>query len=451
MAREEAGEANGMRRHAIEVVALAVAASILPLAGWLFWAFVLHRGSNDFHDYWLAGRLLLEGRSPYDAHALAELASREHLSFMLGGGYSYPLPYALAMVPFALLPFDWALVAFNSVSLVAFGLTVGAWLVAIHGAPGLGSDPCRGLGRRRFVVALAAGAYPPVYGTVVMGQANLVLFPLLAAGAALAVSGSTSARRAGGGALLGLAAIVKLVPGALVVPLTLGRRWGGAAGLVAGGAAAFALAVAAAPWAAAGSGSLGSLMEPDTFYTNQSINGFVTRLAWEGDRTLPIWRGAFDPRVAMLALTAAFGAATLGVLWWRRAALRGRRGAMLGLGFALVAATIGAPKTSFWNESLVLAAVALLLAAEAPGLTLRAFGALDRALLAVWFGGAVLWAAVWAVEPARTGPLSWAVTLLWSSSLFSLLALWSLFVRRLAGLPAAREPLAEPASSAQAV
>jgi hypothetical protein len=429
----------GWRARPAEVAGLAVAASILPLAGWLFWASVLRLGPNDFHDYWLAGRLLLEGHSPYDSQALAELAAREHLSFMLGGGYSYPLPFALAMVPFAILPFEWGVVAFNAVSLAAFGLTVGLWLVAVHGGPHLA--------RRRLLAALAAGAYPPIYGTVAMGQANLVLFPLLAAGALLAVSGATTARRGAGGALLGLAAIVKLVPGALVVPLAAGRRWGAAVGLAVGGAVVLTLAVAAAPWAAAGSTSLGSLLEPDTFHTNQSINGFVTRLVWEGNRTLPIWREAFDPQPVMLVLTTIFALATLAVIWWRRASLRGRRGALLGLGFALVAATIGAPKTSFWNESLVLTAVGLLLAADAPDLTLRRFDRLDRALLATWFGGAVVWAAVWALELRAAGPLAWATTLLWSSSLCSLLALWALLARKLATAPA--EAVAHPAPSGQ--
>ena len=45
----------------------------MPLVGWASWALVLRLGSNDFHDYWLAGRLVMEGRSPYDLGALREL------------------------------------------------------------------------------------------------------------------------------------------------------------------------------------------------------------------------------------------------------------------------------------------------------------------------------------------------------------------------------------------
>ncbi|MGA3057316.1 MAG: glycosyltransferase family 87 protein, partial [Candidatus Limnocylindrales bacterium] len=158
-----------------EIAALALAAAAIPIIGWAFWALVLGLGPNDFHDYWLAGRLILQGQSPYDSAALAGLARKEGLSVLVGGGYSYPLPFAVAMVPFALLPFAVAVTAFNAISLALFGLTVAAWLGWAHGRTPVGS-------RRRLVAALAAGLYPPVYGTVAMGQANLILFPLLGIG-----------------------------------------------------------------------------------------------------------------------------------------------------------------------------------------------------------------------------------------------------------------------------
>ncbi len=428
------GAAEG-RPAASQLARLAVVACVVPLAGWLFWAFVLRLGPNDFHDYWLAGRLLLDGKSPYDTAAMAALARQEHLSFSLGGGYSYPLPFALAMVPFAALPFDVAVVCFNALSLAAFGLTVAAWATVIH--PGATAA-------RWTLVALVAGAYPPIYGTVAMGQANLILFPLLALGAVLALEGSAApgrppARRVVGGLLLGLAAIVKLVPAALIVPLALGRKWAASSGLVVGAAAAMAISAAIVPWALSGSGGLASLFDPDGFYTNQSINGFVTRLVTTTSRSLPLASGAFDPRPVMLAATALFGLLTLAVLWRSRAKMTSRSGLAYGLAFALVAATIGAPKTSFWNESVLLVAVALVLAVESPDLRLGArsggpAGRLDRldlGLLAFWFGSALLWALVWAIEPARGGTLSAVINLAWSASLYGMLALWLLLARRL--------------------
>jgi hypothetical protein len=412
-----------------EIAGLATAAIVVPVAGWAFWALVLHLGPNDFHDYWLAGRLILEGHSPYDPAAMRELAAREHLSFTLGGGYSYPLPFAVAMIPLGALPFEVAVAAFDVLSLLAFGLTAAVWL-------GWACGWAPGLGRRRLALALLAGAYPPVYGSVAMGQANLILLPLLAAGAALALEARTAAVRVAGGALLGLVAVVKLVPGALIVPLAFGRRFGAAGACAVAALAAFGAAVLAMPWALAGSGSLGSLLDPDSYYTNQSINGFVTRLVRGSDKSVPLWAGGFDPRPVMVLLTAAFGLITLALLWRHRDALASRRGMAVGLGLTLVAATAGAPKTSFWNEAAVLVAVGLLLAVDDPGARFERWPAFDRALTAIWFGSALLWAVVWAVEPARAGPFSAAVTLLWSSSLFGLLALWWLFVRRLGVQPA---------------
>jgi alpha-1,2-mannosyltransferase len=407
-----------------EVALLALAAIAVPLVGWAFWALVLRLGSNDFHDYWLAGRLVLEGHSPYDVGALRELAAREHLSLQVGGGYSYPLPFALVMVPFAALPFGAALVAFNSLSLAAFGLAVAAWILWAHGR-----SP--NLGRRRLALALGAGLYPPVYGTVVNGQANLILIPLLALGVACALEETRPLRRFGGGLTIGLAAIVKLVPGVALVPFALGRRFDAAAGLVLGAFGALVAAVAVIPWAASGSGGLASLLDADDYYTNQSINGFVSRLALPTARTAPLWDHGFDPGIVMLAATAAFGLITLALLWRARDRLRSRRGMALGLAFALVAGTIGAPKNSFWNEAFVLVAVGLLLAVETPDLRFGRLGRLDGVLLATWFGAALVWTMVWAMNLVAGGPLAPIVTLLWSSSLYGLLALWWLMARRL--------------------
>jgi hypothetical protein len=427
MADGRAGDRGGSLAR---LAALAGLAAVVPLAGWAFWALVLRLGPNDFHDYWLAGRLILQGRSPYDVEAMRALASQEHLSFLVGGGYSYPLPFAVAMVPFGALPFDVAVVAFNLISVAAFAATVAVWLEWAHGPAVAGASAAGRLPRRLLGAAFVAGAYPPVYGTVAMGQANLVLLPLMAAGLGLAPA-SGRARGLLGGGLVGVAAVVKLVPAVLVIPLALGRRAMAAAGIVAGALGALAASVAVAPWAAAGSGGLAALLDPDPFYTNQSINGFVSRLVESSQRTLPLWNGGFDPRPVSVAVTAGFALATLAVLWLARRQLTSRRGLALGMGFALAAGIAGAPKTSFWNESMALAAVALLMLVEAPDLRLGRLGRFDVGLLAAWFCSALIWAAIWAVEPPRAGPLAAGLNLLWSSSLYGMACLWLLFARRL--------------------
>ena len=62
---------------------------------------------KDFGYFWAAGRVLLEGGSPYQSL------------------YVYPLPAAVAAAPFAMLPAHWAVVLFVglSMALCAFALT----------------------------------------------------------------------------------------------------------------------------------------------------------------------------------------------------------------------------------------------------------------------------------------------------------------------------------------
>ena len=408
-----------------EFLLLAFAAATVPLLVWALWALVLHQGPNDYCDYWLAGRLVMQGHSPYDLAALSHLAQAEGLHFSLGGGYSYPPPFALLMVPLAAMPFYGSFVVFTVLSLASFALTVAIWLGWAHGWEPSGR-------RRRLALALAAGLYPPTYGSVVIGQANLTLFPFLALGAAWALNGGRW-RAWWGGCLLGLAAIVKLVPGVLVVPLGLGRRFRGAIGVIAGALGALGLTVLVAPWTSAGSGGLSSLLKADTYYTNQSLNGFVTRLVWDAGRSQAIWYRGFDPAPAMLAVTALFGLATLAIIWRARSALTSRRGMALALGLALVAGIVGAPKESTWNQAIALVAVGLLLAVETPDLRLSRLGRFDRGLLAAWFGLTMLWTAIWALN-LRADAAGWlapVVTLAWSSALYGMLALWWLLARRL--------------------
>jgi hypothetical protein len=409
--------------HRRELLLLAAAAMLMPLIQFA-WTNA-HGNFNDFHDYWLAGKLVLQGHSPYDIGALRALAKTEHLSFLVGGGYSYPLPFAVFMVPFAMLPFQPSLELFVGLSIALFGATVAIWIGWAHSW-----EPV--LARRRLALALVAGFYPPVFGTVASGQANLLLFPLLAGGLALAVTAEGAGRRALGGVLLGLAAIVKLVPGIVVVPFLLGRRVGGAVGTVGGALGAFLVATLLAPWAAQGSSGLAELLEPDSYFTNQSFNGFVTRLVNPSDRTTPLFPHAFDPRLPMLVLTAVFGLVTLAILWQARVRLASTRGLALGLALALVAAVIGAPKNSFWNQSFALVAVGLLLAVDAADLRLRSLGRADLILLGIWLAGAVIWSALWFVPPWKSGPLLALITLLESSGLYGMLALWLVLVRRLA-------------------
>jgi hypothetical protein len=419
----------GRRGELLVLMSLAIS---FPLIWWVGWTVAGHGYAfNDFHDYWLAAKLVSEGRSPYDIEALRALAAANDLHFVVGTGYSYPLPFAVLMVPFAALSFTAAVLLFNALSLVVFGAAVAAWIAWAHGA----APEAR---RRRAVLAFAAGTYPPVYGTIANGQANLLLLGLLALGTPFVLRRRTARRSVLGGVSIGLAAVVKLIPGVLFVPLLLARRTGAATGVLIGALGSVAVAVVLAPNAGSGSGGLLSLLEPDAYFTNQSINGFVTRLVRASDRTVAIWPNAFDPRIPTLVLTAGFALATGYVLWRARGWLLQPTGLACGLALALTAGLIGAPKGTYWTQAIALLAVGLLLAAEAPDLRLRRLARLDGCLLGGWFAGAVVQTLLWLQPPARTVALASFVTLLTSASIYGLLALWGLLVWRLAGRPALR-------------
>jgi len=409
---------------------LAVLALIVPVTQWVAQT-VTGNGHafNDFHHFYLAAKLVAEGGSPYDVAALRAIAEREGLSFVVGTGYSYPLPFALSMIPFTLLPFTAAALVFNGLGLAVFGTAVGVWLRWAHG---------RTAGQTRIAIAaVAAGAYPPIYGSIASGQANLVVFGPFALGTMLLLA-RVGPPALAGAAAVGMAAVVKIVPAILAVPLALAGRIREAVAIGVALAGSIWLASVVVPWATAGAFGLVNLLGPDAYFTNQSINGFVSRLVQPSDRSLPLLPGAFDPFVVATGVLVLFGLANLGLLWRARQRLREPAALGIALALSIVAATIGAPKNSFWNQTTLLVAVGLLLLAAAPDLRLARLDRAERWLLGAWIAGAVIAELLWLRPVAREGPLAALVTLAQSAALYGAIALWCLLARRLErSLPAA--------------
>ena len=221
----------------VRFTTLALMAIAGPLACWIVAAWIQPPNLyNDFHVYWYAGRLLSMGASPYDLAAMAQLAAREHDVFAHGTGFSYPIPFAYAMLPLAALPFDVAVTVFNLLSLAVFGTAVATWLRAFH------PDAA---GPRLRLAAFFAGAVPPGrrFTPRRPGQPPGRRRPGHRAAGDLQ-AGRARRRR---GIAIGLAAIVKLVPGVVVVPLWLAGRRSAAAGIIAGAGVPLVLAAIARP------------------------------------------------------------------------------------------------------------------------------------------------------------------------------------------------------------
>jgi hypothetical protein len=275
---------------------------------------------NDFYDYWAAAVLLNRGQNPYDLGTLTAAQHAAGLQSETGTGYSYPLFFAELLRPLALLSPGSAAFVFLAISLVALVFAVALLLGSVASL--------------RWPVALvggtAAGLFPPVIGSLYFGQANLVVLLLLA----------VSYRCVTPGPMLGIASAIKLYPLAGFLAALVHRRWR----MLRNGfviLAALLLLQLLAHGAAAGRAR--SFLGPDTYWSNQSINGWLSRLAIPSTWTRPPYP-ALPVEPLMLTVVAVAAAATIVVL------ALARSGPWEGaLAMSVWLGVVAAPKNSLWN------------------------------------------------------------------------------------------------------
>jgi hypothetical protein len=351
----------------------ALAATALAIAV----SFVDRRGGrtrdglfNDFYDYWAAARILSHHGNPYDPQQVANVLGLEGVHSTIGTAYSYPLLLAELARPLGFLPSGLAAAVFTAGSLAALWLAVALLLSPLRAASFV----------ELLLLATGAALFAPVVGTLYFGQVNLYVLPLLA----LAVRGLAP------GANIALAAAVKLYPGTTMLAfLTRGRA--GLRPLALTAAAAAALSVVpnafAGVWPPAGTDR--AMVGPDPFWSNESINGWLSRTLPPGTAVTPV----------MIAVCAILGLLVVGLVVARR-----DRPWPIVFGVLLSYGVVAAPKNSLWNFApLLICGVCCLPAAGRRPATL--------ALLALsWLlvtGQAVVDAAqsLHAGEPGR-GPLS---------------------------------------------
>jgi glycosyl transferase family 87 len=278
---------------------------------------------NDFSDYWAAGVLLNRGESPYDVAALHAVQRAAGLQVETGSGYSYPLFFAHLLRPLALLPPATAATVFSVFSVLALAFAVALLMGSI---PRLGWPIA-------IAGGVAAGLFPPVIGSLYFGQANLFVLLLLA----------VSYRCVAPGPMLGVASAIKLYPasGFLAALTERPPRWRRLALGVGVFSALMLLQL--------GSGGrnvssrAGYFFGPDTYWTNESVNGWISRLGIDS-----IWTRAPFPglpvEAVMLVAVGALSVITILVLL--RARERPWDGA---LALSVWLGVVAAPKNSFWN------------------------------------------------------------------------------------------------------
>jgi len=181
----------------------------------------------DFSAYWAAANRLLAGGSPYVAEQLAGPYGPQQ-QFL----YLYPPSLAAAVTPLAaILPTDYHAAAWVW---AAIGALIVAWTtVAIWRREPIAERFPMLAGRGWWLLLAGVVAFPPVVGELVMGNVHLLLLGLLTV-AWLGIRRETNGGEWVAGLAVGVAAVVKVFPGLLLLWFLLTRRNRAALGVVAG-------------------------------------------------------------------------------------------------------------------------------------------------------------------------------------------------------------------------
>lgn len=325
---------------------------------------------NDFKAYYTSALAVRTGQAERFLYSdparmnLGLLPDQPWVDFAVSAGvphpsaYIYPPFFAVAMAPLTLLPY-------HAANLVWFALNVTLLAGSLAMLLALGRE-C--LGRLEalpsVVVIFVSLNFFPTIRAMQCGQTGFVMLCLTAGGLLALVN----RRDAMAGAILALAAAIKLTPILLLIWLAwIGRRRAAAWGAATLGLLTL-ISIGVAGWdnvALYVTGFLPTLSRGAATYANQSINGFLNRVLT--DQSLTVF-GFSDEPMSVWLLTRTSAVMLLGAAFWltrrkkKQAALReGDRLSKdrLSLGYALVVLTTLLVSPISWEHHYVIALVPL--------------------------------------------------------------------------------------------
>jgi hypothetical protein len=266
------------------------------------------RGGNDFASYHYATRVAWEGGNPYDKAALEEAARRDRTRRYVHP-FFYPPPYLLAMawtLPLELQTSYRAWFWLDELFALLCALVLWRWWRPLGDA-------------LPVVLAVAVATLTAIPNNHLMGQVNLPVLALVLAG----LWQAERDREVLGGALLGVACMLKMSPALFVGWWLFRGRW---RAVVAACVAGLLLTFAALPLAGPavqlhfytevlpgfGSGDYNGLLVPIDLFGNHSIADLL-------NRAFPV-EGPGLSDTARTGSAAVVGLLVAGTGWWLRKA-----------------------------------------------------------------------------------------------------------------------------------
>jgi alpha-1,2-mannosyltransferase len=304
----------------------------------------------DFTQYYVASRMALEGESGNiyrtDGYYLGK--AKEYGAITGAGGTmtnAYPPFTAFCLIPFALLPFRHALLLFSVIGI--FAVAGGVWAIFANKGGIIGRE-------FTFEGLLITFSFFPVYYSLYMGQVNALLFLC----AALVLYFARCRRPWLAGFFIGLATLIKIFPGVLILLFAARRQFKPVVAAVVSTIVLGALSLTvcnASLYVTYISRVLPREATGGAFYRNQGLPGLFARLLTDNPyvHALGHWPGLAR------ALGVLAGALVLVVALWMAARRGGDR--VIGdleFGLILVATLLALPKS--WEHYGVLLLFAYL-------------------------------------------------------------------------------------------
>lgn len=299
----------------------------------------------DFYDYYYAGKLIRLGENPYDGKRADQLAQKDGVFAIPDSHYIYPVPLAILLSPFTYFNPRYVAGVFSILS--AFLI----FLALLRLSRYMQTE------RTQLMMFFGIVFMPSLY-TLYVGQVNGILLALLIFGLDAALKEKDSYA----GIFIGLAAIIKVSPAALLLILLFRRRTRALISAITVALVAFMLSevIVLGSTVRYFTEVMPSLWDTKPHHAtpiNQSMRGWLIRVLSATKWSEPVRNWPGDVKVVSIGFNIALILLTTATLWLSRVKEFTRRQVYLEAGLVVSCITLISPLG--WDHSFILLLIAM--------------------------------------------------------------------------------------------